>query len=83
MAPCTCTSSYASQKVASATLCGVRLIVLHFLPQILHPKSDVQRSRLVEAVGKIFLFKSLDQVYIWLYVYVCVYSIQACTRKVD
>ena len=34
--------------------------VLHL--QVIYPKSDTQRKRLVEAVGKMFLFKSLDMV---------------------
>ena len=30
--------------------------------QVVHPKSDSQRRRLIESVKKIFLFKSLDTV---------------------
>ena len=35
---------------------------ISFIFKIVHPKTDEQRRRLVEAVKKIFLFKSLDQV---------------------
>ena len=54
-------------------LCGVCVAYLSLPPphtvslfslfcQVVHPKSDSQRRRLVESVKKIFLFKSLDTV---------------------
>ena len=36
--------------------------ILLILSQVVHPKSDAQRERLIHAVGKIFLFNSLDRV---------------------